>query len=275
MRRSLATAVTLAEFLAASAAFFPLLGVARLRSRRDPTRRIAGRWMRNFGKVTSYLTPLWDFSVQGEPPADIETHGYVVVSNHESNADPFLLSWLPWDMRWIGKEELFKLPVYGWFLWLGGDIPLRRGDKESVRQMLAECRRTLQGGLSIMMFPEGTRSRDGRLQPFKDGAFQLAIETGAPVLPIAIAGTRGCLPKGSIALGEARAVARVLEPIQTRHLTMADLASLREQARERIARGAAELRRELGVPEPETSVVSTRTNGSGKFAKWGWFGGLV
>jgi 1-acyl-sn-glycerol-3-phosphate acyltransferase len=245
MTRPLALAFTYAEFLISAVAFVPLVGVARLRSRSDPTFRLPGRWLRNFGKVTSALTPLWHFSVQGEPPSDIATRAYVVVSNHESNADPFLLSWLPWDMRWISKQEVFELPLLGTLMRLGGDIALRRGDADSVRDMLEQCRDTLRAGLSVMIFPEGTRSRDGTLGAFKDGAFLLAIETGAAVLPIALAGTASCIAKGSSALGEARAVARVLSPIETRGLEVTDLDALREQARAQIAQAVEELRSSL------------------------------
>ncbi len=273
MRKHLATAWTLTEFVACSSGFVPLLGAVRLATRSDPTHRRAGHWLRNFGKLTSFLSPLWDFSVEGTPPADMASRAYVVVSNHESNIDPFLLSWLPWDMRWIAKEQLFKVPFFGLLLRFGGDIPLRRADKESIMEMLETCRQTLQAGLSIMMFPEGTRSRDGRLRPFKDGAFQLAIETHAPILPVAIAGTRDCLPAGSITLGEARARARILEPIETRDLGPADLAVLRERTRERIALAAEQLREELGVvlPEPESSARPNRRG----LLNWGPLGGLV
>jgi 1-acyl-sn-glycerol-3-phosphate acyltransferase len=246
MSRPFAVAFSYAEFLLSAVTFVPVLGAARLSSRGDPTRRIAGRWLRNFGKVTSALNPLWHFSTEGAPPSDIGSRAYVVISNHESNADPFLLSWLPWDMRWISKEELFTLPLVGTLMRLGGDIALRRGDPDSVRHMMAECRATLDQGLSVMIFPEGTRSRDGELGAFKDGAFRLAIEAGVPILPVAIAGTRSCLPKGSAALGEARAVARVLAPIDTAKLTLDDVASLREQARGQIAQAASELRAQLG-----------------------------
>lgn len=245
MKRPVAVALTYAEFLASAVVFVPVLAVARLASRGDPTRRIAGRWLRNFGKVTSTLTPLWHFSTEGTPPPDIARRPYVVVSNHESNADPFLLSWLPWDMRWISKEELFQMPLLGQLMQLGGDIALRRGSGDSVREMMAACRATLDGGLSVMIFPEGTRSRDGQLGPFKDGAFRLAIEAQVPVLPVALAGTRSCLPKGSAALGEARAVARVLPAIETRGLGLDDIERLREQTREQIAVAAQALRVQL------------------------------
>ena len=133
MRRALIASYTYAEFLVLALAWVPLLAGIRVRHRNDPAHRVAGRWMRRFGKTTSSLTPLWRFRVEGAPPDDVRHRGYVVVSNHESNADPFLLSWLPWDMRWIAKEELFRQPLTGWLMHLSGDIRLRRGDSDSVR----------------------------------------------------------------------------------------------------------------------------------------------
>ena len=245
MARPLATAFTYAEFLLSAVVFVPVLGVARLSARGDPTHRRAGQWLRNFGKLTSRLTPQWDFTVEGEPPRDIATRAHVVVCNHESNADPFLLSWLPWDMRWISKQELFELPLLGTQMRLGGDIALRRGDADSVRDMLAECRATLERGVSVMIFPEGTRSPDGTLGTFKDGAFRLAIEAQVPLLPVALAGTRGCLPKGSGALGEARAIARVLPALDTQGLTLHDVDALRERARSSIGEAVQALRHQL------------------------------
>lgn len=244
--RRLSVALTYTEFLAFAVGFVPLLAAARLRGRNDPTNRLAGHWLRNFGKVTSALSPLWHFTVEGTPPEDIRTRAYVVVSNHESNVDPFLLSWLPWDMRWVSKEELFSLPLLGILMRLGGDIALKRGERDSVRDMMAECRQTLERGVSVMIFPEGTRSKDGSLGQFKDGAFRLAIEAGAPILPVALAGTRECLAKGSFALREAHATVRVLSPIETRGRSSADIDTIRERARSQIAHAAAELRGKLG-----------------------------
>ena len=166
----------------------------------------------------------------------------MVVVNHESNADPFLLSFLPWDERFIAKEELFKLPLIGWLMKLSGDISLRRGDRGSVEEMFAECRRTLDAGVPVILFPEGTRSRDGQLLPFKDGAFQIAIDAQVPVLPLALHGTRTCMQKGSVFLGEANAVVKILEPIPTKGLTRDDLPRLRDQVRDRITAAVAELR---------------------------------
>lgn len=245
------------------AGILPAAVVSAARHRGDPVPRYPGRWVRRLGKASSTLTPLWKFSVEGAPPADIDRRGYVVVANHESQADPFLLSHLPWDMRWVAKAELFRVPVSGWLLRAGGDIPIRRGDKESAHEMMRLCRETLAGGLSIMIFPEGTRSRDGALLPFKAGAFQLARETGAKVLPIALAGTRRCRPKGSFWFGKAEATARVLAPIDPADFTgEAGLERLRDATRARIAENVHELERRLGFtpvpPRPQTDEPSSR-----------------
>ena len=224
-----------AQFGVCALAFMPIMGVAWHQHRHDPTQRVPGRWMRRFGRATCGLSPIWKFAIEGDAPADVSHRAYVVVSNHESTADPFLLAHLPWDMRWVAKEEIFKLPVIGRLMKYGGDIPLRRGDRSSVVTMMAECRRTLAHGVSIMMFPEGTRSTDGSLGRFKPGAFELAIAARVPVLPIAIAGTRACRPKGSVWFDKAYAIARVLEPLPTDRLGLEDVPTLSDRARDRIS----------------------------------------
>ncbi len=236
-----------AEFATLVGVFLPLMRRAYYAHRDDPTQRVPGQWMRRFGRTASKLSPIWRFSVEGEAPKDIATKAYVVVANHESTADPFLLTYLPWDMRWVAKEELFKLPVLGKMMKYGGDIPLRRGEKGSVVEMLAECRRTLDHGLSIMMFPEGTRSKDGDLLPFKAGAFSLAIEAGVPILPLAISGTRDCRPKGSKWFGKARAIVKVLAPIETTGLTTPDAQALADRTRATIADALPDLRTRTGI----------------------------
>ena len=235
---------TYAEFGICLMAFLPVMAVSSTLHRGDPTQRAPGRWMRRLGRTTSRLTPLWKFDIEGTPPADIGRSPYVVVANHESQADPFLLSWLPFDMRWVAKEELFKPPLTGWAMRFGGDIALRRGARDSVREMMDECERALAAGISIMMFPEGTRSKDGDLLPFKDGAFALALRAGVPVLPIAIAGTRQMRPKHSRWFGKARACAKILEPIPTKALGAGrgSVADVRDAARDRIAAALVDLR---------------------------------
>ncbi|HEX7602147.1 MAG TPA: lysophospholipid acyltransferase family protein [Polyangiaceae bacterium] len=233
---------TYIEFGAVVTALLPVMALSSRLHRGDPTQRQPGRWLRRLGRAAGALTPLWKFVIEGKAPADVRERAYVVVANHESTADPFLLSWLPWDMRWVCKEELFKKPFTGWAIRWGGDIPLRRGDRDSVRAMLDECKRSLDAGISIMMFPEGTRSKDGELLPFKEGAFDLAIRAGVPILPVAIAGTHQMRPKGSRWFGRARACAKVLEPIQTKGLTKDDVPELAARSRAAIAEALRELR---------------------------------
>ncbi len=233
---------TYAEFGLCVAGFLPIMGLSHLRHRGDPTQRMPGRWMRRLGRTASSLTPLWKFTVEGTPPADIHSAAYVVVANHESQADPFLLSYLPWDMRWIAKQELYDQPVIGTAMRFAGDIPVRRGDGESVRAMMSEGERALRAGISLMMFPEGTRAADGKLLPFKEGAFDLALAAGVGVLPVAINGTRDCRPKHSKWFGEARATALILEAIPPRAPGEGAATALAAEARERIQAGLDELR---------------------------------
>ena len=235
-----------AEFGAVIGAFLPIMAVSSWLHRDDPTQRAPGQWLRRIGRTATRLSTLWKFDIEGERPPDIDTAGYVVVANHESQADPFLLSFLPWDMRWVAKEDLFKQPLSGWAMRLGGDIPLRRGEGESVRACLLECERALRGGISVMMFPEGTRSPGGELMPFKDGAFDLAIRAGVPILPIALAGTRAMRPKHSRWFGKAHAGAKILTPIPTTGMTAADVGTLRDQARAAIAAALPDVRARYG-----------------------------
>ncbi|WP_394825287.1 lysophospholipid acyltransferase family protein [Pendulispora albinea] len=234
------------EFGACLVGFLPIMAASHALHRGDPTQREPGRWMRRLGRTVGQLTPLWTFTIEGEAPPDIEAKPHVVIANHESQADPFLLSWLPWDMRWVAKEELFKPPVLGWVMTFGGDIPLRRGDGTSVRAMMAECERAIDAGISIMMFPEGTRAQNGELLRFRDGAFDLAIRTRAPVLPIAIAGTRQMRPKHSRWLGKAHACAKILPAVPTAHLHAEDIGTLRDRCRDIIAAELPDLRARYG-----------------------------
>lgn len=246
---------TYLEFAVLALVFVPIMGIYTLFRRRDLRGR--GAWMRRFGRMCARVTPIWRFRVEGQAPSDVKQRAYVVVANHESSADPFLLSWLPFDMRWVAKVSLFKLPVIGWLMRLGGDIRLLRGNGDSVREMLAEARETLEAGLPVMIFPEGTRSPDGALQRFKDGAFQLAIDAGVPILPLAIEGTRACRPKGSLWFGRATATVRVLAPLSTEGMSRAELPKLREQTRTAIRDALVQMRQrpvEM-VPEPELAAA--------------------
>jgi len=198
----------------------------------DRRRVVVGRTFRLVGVVAAHLTPFWHFSVVGPTPK--VAGRTVVVSNHESQADPFLISHLPWEMKWLGKASLFRIPVVGWMMWLAGDVPVHRGDKTSGKGAMATCARWLARGMPVMIFPEGTRGTDGALLPFKDGAFRLAIETGADVLPIAVWGTRAALPKHSWRFQYAYAAVTVGTPLSTKGMTLEDVETLKASARAQV-----------------------------------------
>lgn len=211
----------------------------------DKGRYAAGRYFRLLGVLSVKLNPLWKFSISGEMIRD-PRRPYVAVSNHESYADIFLISHLPWEMKWMSKETMFKIPCFGWMMRMAGDIEVVRGDRKSVVLAMKAARDRLSKRVSVMMFPEGTRSPNGELLPFKDGAFRLAIEMQAPILPMVVAGTRDCMAKGTFRFQKARARVKVLPPIDVAGLTMADVAALRERTRDLIAQARVQLVQEMG-----------------------------
>ncbi len=194
----------------------------------------AGLLFRKIAVIHQRFNPLWKFSVSGEVPTD-GRHPYVVVSNHESFADILLISHLPFEMKWMSKSQFFKIPFVGWAMWLAGDIRLERGDKKSRARAMVECSDRLEKKVSVMIFPEGTRTRDGALQEFKDGAFRIAIQAGVPILPLAVHGARTALVTNDWRFGYSHAEVRVLDPIPTDGLTNDDVADLRDRTREVIA----------------------------------------
>ncbi|MDB4883932.1 MAG: acyltransferase [Gemmatimonadetes bacterium] len=228
--------------------FFYVAAVWLVTAPFDRGRYRAGRAFRQLAVAHVALNRLWRFETEGRPPDD-PRRPYVVVSNHESYADIFLVSHFPWEMKWLSKHTIFKIPVMGWMMRMAKDVPVRRGERESAIAALTECRDRLARRVSVMVFPEGTRSRTDDLLPFKDGAFQLAIESQTPILPIAIAGTRDCMAKGSFAFRRAHARARVLAPIPTAGLTLADLATLRDRTRATIDAARRALQRELAADQ--------------------------
>ena len=159
---------------------------------------------------------------------------YIFTPNHQSHFDiAALLGYLPGCNRFAAKREMFAEPVLGAVLRTMGMIPVDRADPLASIERL---NRLALEGFSVIIFPEGTRSRDGALLPFKKGAFVAAISLGVPVVPVVCKGTTRIMPKGqylSILPGEAEVV--VLEPIPTAGMTYDDRDRLREKVRERIA----------------------------------------
>ena len=223
--------------------WLPMLSIIRLFDRTPPY-FVAGRMFRRLGKLMVTLNPAWRVHIAGKQYVD--THqAYVVVSNHQSLVDIPLLSCLPWEMKWIAKAELFRIPIVGWMMRMAGDIPLDR-QQRSGAQALLRAKRYLQQNCSVMIFPEGTRSQDGSVQPFTDGAFHLAIKARVPVLPIAIEGSHSCLEKGSWKFGEPRDIfLTILPPISTAGLTSRDTGALKERVHREVVAQVEKLRGQI------------------------------
>ncbi|HEY6004520.1 MAG TPA: lysophospholipid acyltransferase family protein [Anaeromyxobacter sp.] len=205
----------------------------------DRNRVVPGRFLRFVGVALSKAFPPWRLRIEGSWP---EAKGpFIVVANHQSILDILLLSRVPREMKWIAKEELFRIPWVGWMLRMSGDIPIRRGDAESGGEALARARTYLARGMSVMLFPEGTRSKTGQLLPFKSGAFRLAAETGIPVLPVAVHGTARGMPKGGPWVNPCRATARLLEPVDSAAYGSDGGNRLRDEVRRRIQAAVDEL----------------------------------
>lgn len=125
----------------------------------------------------------------------------IFMSNHQSNYDIFsLLAAMPRQIHWIAKKQLFDIPVFGPSMRRGGYIPLDRGDGRKALQSMDEAAATIRLGKSVMLFPEGTRTPDGNLLPFKRGGFILARKADVPVVPVTINGSGRINPAGQIKL---------------------------------------------------------------------------
>ena len=162
----------------------------------------------------------------------------IVIANHESWFDVWALAgWLPFDIRFVGKKELMWIPIFGRAWRVCGHIEIDRTDRDSaIASMERAGRQIKEGGLHLMLFAEGTRSSDGRLQPFKKGPFVLAIEGGVPLVPVSIVGSRPIMPKGSFRIGRGNIVVRIGKPISATGLEHSDRDRLRETVRDAVVR---------------------------------------
>jgi len=160
------------------------------------------------------LMPVWKVKIEGREKA-VPGTTYVIISNHQSILDILLINSLKLRYKWISKIENIKVPVLGWYLKMAGYITVNRGNEESKVGMLERSFDCLKRDISIMLFPEGTRSTDGQIGFFRRGAFQLALQANVPILPILIDGTGGILPKHGLIFNTGHNITvRVLDPVR-------------------------------------------------------------
>ncbi|HEY9678811.1 MAG TPA: lysophospholipid acyltransferase family protein [Drouetiella sp.] len=162
----------------------------------DPLRKATHAFACWWGFHYFQINPFWKISYEGaENIKDGKT--YVLIANHQSLADILIVYGLHKRFKWVSKESIMKVPFIGWNMKLNEDILLKRGDMKSIREMMDACKAWLNRGCSVALFPEGTRSENGEIQTFRDGAFRMAVDCDVDVIPIVIDGTFDLLPKGS------------------------------------------------------------------------------
>lgn len=204
----------------------------------DRKRKIAhaqGFW---WGAAIIGSNPFWGFSMSGIEHIDPKKT-YIIVANHQSLADIIMLYKTRIQFKWVAKESLFKIPIFGWCMSLMGYIKLTRGKFGSIKDSYFEASKWLRRGVSVLFFPEGTRSLDGKINDFKNGAFKLALQEQKSILPIRLEGSYDVLPKGSL-IFKKRVSCRltILPEIDTSSFPPEDFALLREKTREAISAAA-------------------------------------
>ena len=178
--------------------------------------------------------------IQGQGNIDPQK-SYILVSNHQSNFDIFaLLGYLPIQFRWTAKAELFRIPFLGWAMTRIGYIPIERDSPKKAYRSMLRAAEKVQKGLSVMIFPEGTRSPDGNLQRFKKGVFFIALKSQAPILPIAIRGTGKIMQKGDWRTHPGKVQIIIDPPIETAGISPEKEGELSERVRNTLMKYLAQ-----------------------------------
>lgn len=222
----------------------PVLGLVRAFDR--PPRLRTGRWFRRLGRTLCRVNS-WRIHITGREHMDAN-QVYVMVSNHQSMADIPLISHLRLDTKWLAKAELFRVPLFGWMLRMAGDIPVDRSSPRQGARAMMRCAKYLRMRCSVVFFPEGSRSPDGEVQAFTEGAFQLAIREGVPILPMVVEGTGKALPSQTWLWGGGRDIQlRVLEAVPVEGWSVKDSGALRDAVRQKMVDELDQIR--MGVRE--------------------------
>ena len=158
------------------------------------------------------LCPMWRIRVEGREKIDM-TRPWVVVTNHQSMLDIPLMYVLPFNFKWVSKKEVQRMPIFGWVLRMHGDIPVERGSRQSAKRMMERSTERLERGTSVVVFPEGTRTRTGDIGRFKDGAFYVAKHAGTGILPVVLDGNWNLIEGWRLRMPHTFRV-RVLDPVR-------------------------------------------------------------
>lgn len=205
-----------------------------------PSKTLKGKlflWVsKNYSRVALFVLGI-KVACRGLENIDIR-ESYVFMANHVSHADaPALASVIPYPLHWVFKKELSRIPVLGWLLINTGQIMVDRSDPERSRAALEEALSGLSGNNSVMIYPEGTRSRDGRLQPLKKGGFWMALQSGKPIVPVRVSGTREIVAAGTHRIRPGNVLVEVFPPIPTEGKDAHDIPELIHRVREAMISG--------------------------------------
>ncbi|HLM55720.1 MAG TPA: lysophospholipid acyltransferase family protein [Pyrinomonadaceae bacterium] len=194
------------------------------------------------GRRQHWCARAWSRMIARTAGMSVRVHGagrlragasYVFLSTHQSYMDiPAMLGYIPAQLRIAAKREVFQIPFLGWHMRRAGHISINRGSTQEAVETLRRAASEIRPGISVFLYPEGTRTRDGSLQPFKKGGFKFALQTGLPVVPVTIVGTRRALPRDSFVFRPGPVDLYLDAPIPTADLTDSDLPDLMSTVRE-------------------------------------------
>lgn len=180
------------------------------------------------------ICPLWSVKIDGKENID-KKQTYAIIANHQSMLDIPLMANVPLNFRWVAKREVYKMPFFGWVLWMRDDIGIERGGLSSTKKMLMVAKKKISQKISIVIYPEGTRSKTGKFGEFKEGAFIVAKMTGVPILPIVIDGTWIVGNWGGFGLKmPTKLRMTILEPIPAEQIKNMSLKEISDMCKERM-----------------------------------------
>lgn len=208
----------------------------------DRGRRVVHELSRILVRIFFAIPPFWRQRVEGLERID-RRQRYVIAVNHNTVIDIPTLYYLPLNFRWVSKREVYKVPFFGQYLFLHGDICINRGRATAaMEQLLREGREWISRGASVAIFPEGTRSKDGEIHRFKAGAFLLAREAGVGVLPVVLDGTKSLIGHNLLFNWGNRITIRVLPPVPASEVAASDPHELMERVHDDMCRALSEIR---------------------------------
>ena len=236
-------AVAVTAFMSVCALLFPLISPGE-----NKAHKIANLWAKMLLRLTSIRV-----NVIGRENV-LMNRPQIFMANHQSDFDILIvLAHIPGQFRWIVKKELFKIPIFGKAMKSAGYIEIDRQNHEKAMKSLEEAAQKIREGKSVMTFPEGTRSKDGTIKPFKQGMFHLAIQAGVPIVPISIIGAHEILPKRSLKIKPGRITMVIGRPVDVSGYTIETRSELIERVRGIIIRNF-----ENGRASGETSPAPDR-----------------